>query len=148
MNPVTHTGNEDFNVAVKLYNILGKLMRRLRKQSGKQAFSTTEQATLALLDSNGPMLPSELAEAHHISAQGVSQIVNRLFDQGIIDKEPDLSDKRKIYVSLTKSGHQELLAIRSIRSKWLAETIGDALTLKEKNTLQEAIDLLDRLAIH
>ncbi|QEC72981.1 hypothetical protein FSB73_16145 [Arachidicoccus ginsenosidivorans] len=70
MDPAIDINETDFDLSVKLYNVLGKILRKLRKQAGKQPYSTTEQATMALLDSNGQMLPSELAEAHHISAQG------------------------------------------------------------------------------
>jgi len=146
MDPTIELNESDFNLSVKLYNVLGKILRKLRKQSGRQPYSTTEQATMALLDSNGKLLPSELAEAHHISAQGVSQIVNRLFEQGVIDKHPDQSDKRKVYLSLTKKGQEELLNIRISRSKWLAGTVSDKLSPEEKNILNKAVDILGRLA--
>lgn len=140
------THGDDFALSVGLYNALGKLLRKLRKQSGKQPFSSTEQATMALLESSGQMLPSELAEAHHISAQGISQIVNRLFDQGIIDKHPDPTDKRKVYLSLNKKGLQELLSIRVSRSQWLSETVTQTLNPADKIILQKAVVLLNRLA--
>ena len=146
MDPAIDINDSDFALSVKLYNVLGKILRKLRKQAGKQPFSTTEQATMALLDSNGQMLPSELADAHHISAQGISQIVNRLFDQGVITRHPDQSDKRKVYLSLTKKGQQALLNIRISRSKWLAGTVSDQLSPKEKNILKEAVEILGRLA--
>lgn len=146
MDPAININEADFNLSVGIYNVLGKLLRKLRKQSGKQPFSSTEQATMALLESNGRMLPSELAESHHISAQGISQIVNRLFEQGVIDKHPDDSDKRKIYLSMTKKGEQELLAIRISRSKWLSGAVSEQLSPKEKNILKEAVEILGRLA--
>lgn len=146
MDPANNIDEADFSLSVGIYNVLGKLLRKLRKQAGKQPFSATEQATMALLESNGRMLPSELADAHHISAQGISQIVNRLSEINVIDRHPDQSDKRKIYLSLNKKGHQDLLAIRITRSKWLSEAVSDQLSQKEKKILQEAVDILSRLA--
>lgn len=146
MDPAINLNDADFTLSVGLYNVLGKLLRKLRKQSGKQPFSTTEQATMALLDSNGQMLPSELADAHHISAQGISQIVTRLYEQGIMDKHPDKTDKRKVYLSLTKKGQQELLDIRVSRSKWLSGAVSQQLSQKEKNIIKEAVEILGRLA--
>lgn len=146
MNAAIERSEADFDLSVGLYNVLGKLLRKLRKQSGKQPFSSTEQATMALLESNGSMLPSELADAHHISAQAVSQIVNRLYEQNVMDKHPDPADKRKVYLTLTKKGLQELLLIRASRSKWLSEAVGQELNQKEKNILEEAVQILGRLA--
>lgn len=142
----TEAPSPTFQLSVALYNALGKLLRKLRKEAGKQPFSTTEQATMALLESNGRMLPSELAEAHHISAQGVSQIVNRLAEQNCIDKHPDETDKRKIYLSLNKQGLTALLSIRESRSKWLSKAVDSNLNEKEKEILQQAVILLNRLA--
>lgn len=142
----TEKQNPSFQLSVGLYNALGKLLRKLRKEAGKQPFSSTEQATLALLESNNKMLPSEIADAHHISAQGVSQIVNRLSEQGCIDKHPDDKDKRKIYLSLNDQGMDALLSIRESRSKWLSKAVDSNLDKKEKEILQQAVTLLNRLA--
>jgi len=146
MDPSVPINERDFQLSVGLYNALGRLLRKLRKQAGKQSFSTTEQAIMALLDSNGKMLPSELADAHFISAQAISQIVNRLHEQGAIEKHPDSEDKRKVYLTLTKSGQQQLLAIRVSRSKWLSGAVSDQLSQKEKEVLKEAVEILGRLA--
>lgn len=144
--PQTEPKSPSFQLSVGLYNALGKLLRKLRKEAGKQPFSSTEQATMALLESNKQMLPSEIADAHHISAQGVSQIVNRLSLQGCIDKHPDAQDKRKIYLSLNDQGLNTLLSIRESRSKWLSKAVDYQLNEKEKETLAEAVVLLNRLA--
>lgn len=133
-------------LAVELYNAIGKLMRKLRKQSGKQPFSSTEQATMALLESNHKMLPSELAEAHHISAQGVSQIIQRLFARGCIEKSSDQKDKRKVYLSLTPTGLEELMAIRAARNQWLSQVMEAELDEKQQAVLKAAVGLLNQLA--
>ena len=146
MDPAIKIIERDFKLSVGLYNVLGKILRKLRKQAGKQPFSTTEQAIMALLDSNGKMLPSELADAHFISAQAISQMINRLHEQGAVEKHPDPEDKRKVYLSLTPSGLQQLLAIRLSRSKWLSGAVSEQLSQKEKDTLKEAVEILGRLA--
>ncbi len=138
--------DKDFKLAVALNSSIAKLTRRLRKQAGKQPFSLTEQTTMALLEANKKMLPSELADAHHISAQAISQVINRLYDQNCIIKNEDEADKRKVYISLNEEGRQKLTEMRTARSQWLGGAIDKELTKEEKAQLPVFIAMLQRLS--
>lgn len=139
--------NKFFSLAVSFNNTMAQLTRRLRKEAGKQPFSLSEQTTMALLEQNKSMLPSELADLHHISAQAMSQIINRLFSEGCIVKKADENDGRKIYISLNANGKDKLAEMRAARSLWLSKAIEKTLTEKEIAQLPSVVDLLQKLSM-
>ncbi|MGF7230214.1 MarR family winged helix-turn-helix transcriptional regulator [Arachidicoccus sp.] len=139
--------DKDFKLAVALNSAIATLTRKLRKQAGKQPFSLTEQTTMALLYANKRMLPSELADAHHISAQAISQVLNRLYEQNCIVKTEDETDKRKVYISLNEEGKQKLTEMRAARSEWLGRAIEKELTEEEKAVLPAFITMLAKLSV-
>jgi len=136
----------DLELAIQLARVTARLVRKLRKYSGRQDFSLTEQATMSLLEQHRQMLPSELAEAHHISAQAVSQIINRLHRDQCIKKSPDRVDRRRTYISLSAKGRRLLEDIRKQRGIWLSGAIAELLTQEEKKMLPEATRIIEKLA--
>ncbi len=85
-----------------------RLVRNLRRQSANLPFSHTDLLTLSLLHEHGSLLPSELSELERISAQAISQIINKLDEAGCIRKKTDKNDKRKTALSLTPKGEKIL----------------------------------------
>ena len=49
-----------------------------------------------------PLAPSELAEALHISRAGISYLVDRLVDQGLVSRVPDPHDRRRMQLQLAE----------------------------------------------
>jgi len=139
--------NKFFSLAVSFNNTMAQLTRRLRKEAGRQPFSLSEQTTMALLEQHKKMLPSELAELHHISAQAMSQIINRLFSENCIIKNADEKDGRKIYISLNANGKTKLAEMRAARSRWLAKAIEKTLSDDEIAQLPSLVGLLEKLSM-
>ncbi|ANI88427.1 hypothetical protein A9P82_03380 [Arachidicoccus ginsenosidimutans] len=139
--------NSFFDLAVSFNNSMAQLTRRLRKEAGKQPFSLSEQTTMALLEQNTKMLPSELADAHHISAQAMSQIINRLYEEDCIVKNADDKDGRRVYISLNTTGKSKLAEMRAARSAWLSEAIAKKLSKEEIAQLPSFVALLQKLSM-
>lgn len=102
---------------------------------------------MALLEQHKKMLPSELAELHHISAQAMSQIISRLFSEDCIIKSADENDGRKVYISLNANGKARLAEMRAARSLWLAKAIEKTLTEVEIAQLPSVVELLQKLSM-
>lgn len=132
--------------AALLRATLTRLVRQLRKQQPPSDFSHADILTMSLLDQYGPLLPSELSGHERISAQGISQILNRLYDSGCVDRTVDRADKRKIRISLTESGRAHLTTTRKIKEKWLVNAMGKLFSAEEIGVLHEAIPLMQKLA--
>jgi DNA-binding MarR family transcriptional regulator len=130
-------------VASELRVVLGQLIRRLRAE---HRFSLSQGSVLGRLDREGPQSVSDLATAERVRPQSMAQSVSDLEGDGLVERRPDPSDKRRALVSLTAQGNAALQADRRHREGWLAEAIAEDLSAEEQAVLRDAVELLRRLA--
>lgn len=68
------------------------------------------------------------------------------FDQhGLIARSPDPSDGRRQLVTLTEVGRERVEGTRQARQEWLAQALHDRCTEAERQTVIEAMAVLERL---
>lgn len=130
-------------LASELRVVLGHLIRRLRTE---HRFSLSQGSVLGRLDREGPQSTSKLASAERVRPQSMGQTVAELESQRLIARRPDPSDGRSALLELTDAGRTELREDRGRREGWLAEAIEDNFSDEERETLDEAVRLLARLA--
>ncbi|MCF6406465.1 MarR family transcriptional regulator [Chitinophaga filiformis] len=135
-----------YEVAASLRSTVTRLVRQLRKQNISSDFSNAELLTMGLLDQHGKLLPSALAEMERISAQAISQILNRLEEAGCVNRVMDETDKRKSVVSLTEKGIQHLYENRRIKEEWLVKAMEKLFSAEELSLIEAFLPLLQRLA--
>lgn len=135
-----------YEVAASLRSTVTRLVRQLRKQNISSDFSNAELLTMGLLDQHGKLLPSELAEMERISAQAISQIVNRLAEVGCVDRVSDETDRRKLVISLTEKGKEFLYENRRIKEEWLVNAMDHLFSPEELVLIEAFLPLLQRLA--
>jgi DNA-binding MarR family transcriptional regulator len=135
-----------YEVAASLRSTVTRLVRQLRKQNISSDFSNAELLTMGLLDQHGKLLPSALAEMERISAQAISQILNRLEEVGCVNRVMDETDKRKSVVSLTEKGIQHLYENRRIKEEWLVKAMDKLFSAEELSLIEAFLPLLQRLA--
>ncbi|SFO22222.1 transcriptional regulator, MarR family [Chitinophaga sp. YR627] len=135
-----------YEVAASLRSTVTRLVRQLRKQNISSDFSNAELLTMGLLDQHGKLLPSALAEMERISAQAISQILNRLEEVGCVNRVMDETDKRKSVVSLTEKGIQHLYENRRIKEEWLVKAMDKLFSAEELALIEAFLPLLQRLA--
>lgn len=130
-------------LASELRVVLGRLIRRLRTE---HRFSLSQGSVLGRLDREGPQSTSKLASAERVRPQSMGQTVAELESQGLVARRPDPADGRSALLELTEAGRTELHEDRGRREGWLAEAIEESLSDEERETLDEAVRLLGRLA--
>ena len=130
-------------LASELRVVLGHLIRRLRTE---HRFSLSQGSVLGRLDREGAQSTSKLASAERVRPQSMGQTVAELETQGLVARRPDPADGRSALVELTEAGRTELHEDRGRREGWLAEAIEENLSAAERETLDEAVRLLGRLA--
>ncbi|TWW00809.1 MarR family winged helix-turn-helix transcriptional regulator [Chitinophaga pinensis] len=135
-----------YEVAASLRSTVTRLVRQLRKQNISSDFSNAELLTMGLLDQHGKLLPSALAEMERISAQAISQILNRLEEVGCVNRVMDETDKRKSVVSLTEKGIRHLYENRRIKEEWLVKAMDKLFSAEELALIEAFLPLLQRLA--
>jgi DNA-binding MarR family transcriptional regulator len=130
-------------LASELRVVLGHLIRRLRTE---HRFSLSQGSVLGRLDREGPQSTSKLASAERVRPQSMGQTVAELESQGLIVRRPDPADGRSALLELTDAGRTELHEDRGRREGWLAQAIEQNFSDEERETLDEAVRLLGRLA--
>jgi len=132
--------------AGELRSALRPLSRRLRSDPVQGELSLSELSLLARLDHDGPMTPAELARCEQVRPQSVGVPLARLEELGLVVKNPDATDGRKLLLSLTPSGVARVGDARAERTLCLARAIAEALTAEEQDLLIRAVPLLDRVS--
>ncbi len=129
--------------ASELRNVIGQLIRRLRREHG---FPLSHGAVLGRLDREGPQSVSDLAAAERVRPQSMAQTVGDLEADGLVSRRPDPDDRRRALVELTTQGLEALTADRRRREGWLARAIAEDLDDEEREVLARATALLRRLS--
>jgi len=138
--------NQNLHLASELRSVLIRLYKKLRKKSvSAEKLSLTERSTISIIYNNGTMLASELALMEKITTQSMSQVVNHLFELGLIVKTPSETDKRKVLISLTDTGKGIIEKARTEKDEWLSDAIAEALTPEEHHALTKALGALTKL---
>ncbi|MEO8764917.1 MAG: MarR family transcriptional regulator [Ginsengibacter sp.] len=138
--------DQNRQLATDLRMVVTRLIKKLRiKSTTAGKLSLTERSTLALLDQHHELLPSELAAMEKITTQSMSQILNHLFELKYIARRVSETDKRKVIVSLSKTGEHLLYKVRNERDEWLNKALQETCSLREHDLLRRAIEPLSRL---
>jgi len=131
--------------AAELRLVLGQLVRRVRAESG---VPLGQLAVLGLLDRDGPQSTADLAAAQLVRHQSMARTVSQLVESGGVSQSPHASDGRKVQLSITPLGRRLLEHERERRVDWLSRAIMSELGADDLPTLEQATNLLARLAAH
>ena len=97
---------------------------------------------LTLLSSNVSISPGNVADMLGVPKANVTEIIERLVDQGLVKREPNLEDRRSHNLSLTKKGKAEVEQLR----EWSTRRIEKVLERIPGDKLESlAISLEDML---
>jgi DNA-binding MarR family transcriptional regulator len=125
---------------------VGLLLRRLRQVRPAGELSLPENSALVRLERSGPITPSALAKLEQISPQSVGATVAALEARGLVERQPDPADGRRILLSVTDAGLRALRDKRNARTEQLAQALSTGFTARELELLHAAAPLIERLA--
>lgn len=132
-------------IAADLRAALGPLVRRLRQFRPDGELTLSQTSALVRLDREGPATSSELAAGEGVRPQSMATIVTALHERGLVARDPDPGDGRRIVVSLSAAGREGLHGARREKARRLTRAIADELTPEEQATLAAALPLLERI---
>jgi DNA-binding MarR family transcriptional regulator len=122
-----------------------RLARRLRAERADTGLTLTQIATLASLERLGPVSPTSLAAHEKVRPPSMTRVLATLEEQGLVEREPHPTDGRQVVVRVTAAARRLLRDDRRQREAWLARQLA-GLTAAERDLLQRALPVLDRLA--
>jgi DNA-binding MarR family transcriptional regulator len=131
------------DLAVRLRIVNGRLHRRLR-QRVEEGLGASQLSALATVVRQGPMGPSELADAEHVSRPSMTSIVQGLEDAGLVARGPDPTDGRRVVVTATGNGRRLIERMRRRKAAYLAQRLRE-LPEEDIATVDDAVAILQRL---
>src|ERR1700746_1340654 len=141
------TGDQDVHdIAAALRVSVGMLLRRLRQVRPDDELTLPESSALARLDRTGPATPGALAKVEQISPQSMGATLAALEARGLIARQADPGDGRRVVLSVTEAGLELLRNKRGARTEQLAQALSAGFTDAELRQLAAAAPLLERLA--
>ncbi|HZQ37278.1 MAG TPA: MarR family transcriptional regulator [Dehalococcoidia bacterium] len=119
---------------------VGTLVRRVAERRLSSARSSPDQVqALQAIAARQPLTVGEIARAMGLERNSASQLVERLVQQGLVERERSLSDRRQVFVSVSEEGRLALEAaapsVRALATELLG-AIGDGQIREAAATLR------------
>lgn len=138
---------DDQALALKLWVVLSRATSSLQKVTeadmARHNLSPGEFAILEVLYHKGPLLLGEVQKKILVSSGGVTYLVDRLSEQGLVERRECASDRRARYAALTPAGEALMHRIFPVHATAI-ESAAASLTAAEKRS---AIGLLKKLGL-
>ncbi|MYR42977.1 MarR family transcriptional regulator [Streptomyces sp. SID5910] len=131
--------------ARELHVVLTRLRRRIREVAGDEDLTPSQVSALTLVGKHGAATASALASAEGVRPQSMAATLVALDRHGLIRRSPDPADGRRQLVTLTEAGRARVEGDRRVRAEWLARAFQDRCTAEERDTVLDALALLERL---
>jgi len=88
------------------YRMHRRVNALLRKCIGEEDITLDQYLVIRYLRMNGRSISSELADVFGVGKSSITAIMTRLFDKRLIERIPDVKDRRMICLSLTEAGQK------------------------------------------
>jgi DNA-binding MarR family transcriptional regulator len=131
--------------AQTLRRAVSRFQRALRSTRDPESPTPAQLSALGTLSREGAMASGELARRERLKPQSVTRLIAALVEGGLAARIVDSSDRRRLLVSITTHGRQELAREMRRRDRQLARRLLK-LSVAERTTLAAASLLLERFA--
>ncbi|CAI6030939.1 MarR family winged helix-turn-helix transcriptional regulator [Cohnella sp. JJ-181] len=136
--------NTDFDVA-DFALAFEELTRIIIRLPAKDKLSFTTLSVLHTLSRKSPMRLTELTTHEQLTQSGMTQLVTRLEQDGLVERRPDPGDGRVVQVHITEQGVRIIESRRKDRILLLT-TFMEGLQPEERQSIALAISAIKRLA--
>lgn len=106
----------------------------------KCGFSLAEQDLLSQVDkSSGDLRMGDLAERLFFSKAGMTKMVDRLEEAGLVARNRSSDDRRAIAIGLTAAGKRELGKARRVLKAWVLANFAEHLSPAERTSFRRLL---------
>lgn len=116
-----------------------RLVRVLDRRMAEEGASLARTRMLLALQKQGTMRATDLADFFNQSPRTVTEAIDGLERDGLLERTPDPSDRRAKLVSITLKGLAAVKKTEPLRRKMLEQTFG-VLDRQERETLQALLE--------
>ena len=111
------------SILEQLEPLIARQRRAVARHGCLRAISNTHLHVLFLLEGEGPLPMSRLAEMLDVSLPNVTGIVDRMVERGLVERGRDADDRRVVTVSATDGGREAVEEIDQIRRRALGSVL-------------------------
>ncbi|MCM2393731.1 MarR family winged helix-turn-helix transcriptional regulator [Streptomyces albipurpureus] len=140
-----HVSASALRAARDVQVLFSRLRRRLRELYDTRELTPSQISVLTRLGKEGPASTSDLAAAERVRPQSMATNVAALDERGLVQRRPDPGDGRRLLISLTGAGREFFDDKQRAGEEWLARALQDRCTEEERQTIIQAMALLERL---
>jgi DNA-binding MarR family transcriptional regulator len=135
MNAFTHTLQDWSEISIR------RSMHEFTRFMRGQGISMPQISVLMHLHHMGGCQINEIGKKLEISAPAASQLIQKLVEQGYLERSEDALDRRAKVVSITDTGRELIQQAVGTRAIWI-ESLAEHLTETEQATIQAALLML------
>jgi DNA-binding MarR family transcriptional regulator len=136
-------------IVAELGPMIARRQRVMAREWCRQAISMIHLHVLLLLDSEGPLSMSRLAESVDVSLPSATGIVTRMEERGLVRRIHGEDDRRLVLVQLTEGGRAALEKADDFRRQHITRALNTLSEPQLTNLLRAVRDLrvaFDRVA--
>lgn len=141
----TSSEAQETELALKLWVVLSRAYASVAAHAvddvGRHGLSMGEFGVLEALYHKGPMLLGEVQQKILVSSGGITYLVDRLEDKGLVERQQCPEDRRARYAALTPEGEKFIRRIFPEHARCVDQALG-GLDIAEK---EQAVALLRKL---
>ena len=142
------TNSTHFTQAIRLWMdvFMSRSMRGWGRFAKSTGLSMPQFSLLMQMHYKGACGMSEVSERFEITPAAASQLVDKLVQNGFIERDEDPKDRRAKLLNLTDKGRKLIQQGIEERYRWVDELAGK-LTPEERTQVSEALDIITRAAL-
>lgn len=127
----------------RLDAVFVRIGRLARRRLPDDTLTFAQFAVMRILyDTDGPMAMGAIAEHLDISLAGATGIIDRLVQQGVVERTRSGDDRRVVWVALSPDGQQRMEGLRAERR----EQMLNLLRPLSKDEMDHLLAMLERIA--
>lgn len=134
--------SERVRVANRLHSLAIHLLRRARTVDRQTGLSPERLSLLSVLAFAGPRTMSELAQAEMVSRPAITRIVKALESRGLVERQSDTADRRRVVLRATRRGRRIMERGRGRRVAYIADELR-GFSKADMRILSKATAILD-----
>jgi DNA-binding MarR family transcriptional regulator len=128
---------------VQLHHTADLILKKIERGLSKHGLSVARYAILRMMHGREPVQLSWLADHHFSYRSNITAMVNRLVRDGLVERIPDMTDRRVTRVHLTDLGRSTVEEARAPHLQHLSEVLAPL----DQNERHMMINLLEKLSV-
>jgi DNA-binding MarR family transcriptional regulator len=133
------------NSSPELRLVVQRLARRIRAMQADSDVTEGQRSVLFVLNNNGAQTLGSLSEHERVTPPSMNRTINALVASGLVTREADERDARRVTLDLSPSGRAFVKETRRRRDAWFTKRLA-ALTPEQRQVLEQATPILQELA--